>query len=154
VLPRILVRASDWTGQSADTTPENVVALKKEFEQSLTANKNVIERPQAMLLGGEPWVRYVDEAQLEGKKAERQILQRVVGGKLYTVELQIFVRKILESRDQAYAVAAGLKFKPAAAAAPGESAAPGSTEPSTGADPAGPSSKAPPAAENPVTPQP
>ncbi len=113
ILPRIFVRAEDWTGDAEDTTKTNVSDLATEIEQSLTAKKNqVIEWPQAMLLGGEPWVRHVEHARLGNARAEKQVLNRVVGGRLYTVELQIYVGKILEARDRAYAVAAGLTFSP------------------------------------------
>jgi hypothetical protein len=80
------------------------------MDESLQGNEDVLERPQPMLLGGAPWVRHVEEARMGNAKAEKQILQRVVNGKLYTVELQVYSRKILESRDQAYAVAASMKF--------------------------------------------
>jgi hypothetical protein len=113
VLPRIFVRAEDWTGQAEDTTGENLKELAAEIDRSLRSKKDqVLERPQAMLLGGEPWVRYVKAARLGNAQAETQVLQRVIGGRLFTVELQIYPGKILESRDQAYAVAASLTVQP------------------------------------------
>ena len=135
VLPRIFVRGEDWAGQAEDTTRENIAELAAEIDQSLSGGEaQVLERPQAMLLAGEPWVRYVEEARLGNARAEKQILKRVAGGRMYTVELQIYYGKILEARDHAYAVAAELKFDPAGGKAtnpaPPDDAAPGDT-PST-----------------------
>lgn len=123
VLPRIFVRKESWKGGAEDTTPENVTELAAEIGQSLQGKGDqVLEPPQAMLLAGEPWVRYVENSRLGNARAEKQVLQRVVNGQLYTVELQIYYGKILESRDQAYAVAAGLKVQPADAGAPSREA--------------------------------
>jgi hypothetical protein len=134
VLPRLFLRRGDWTGKAPDTTPGNVLDLAAEFDRSLQARQQPpLEWPQAMLLGGQPWVRYVDEARLGNARAEKQILHRVVKGKLFTVELQVYPGKILESRDQAYAVAAALNFDAAAAPSaeiPSEEA---ETEPATDA---------------------
>jgi hypothetical protein len=113
VLPRIFVRAEDWTGQAEDTTGDNLKELAAEIDRSLPSKKDqVLERPQAMLLGGDPWVRFVEAARLGNAQAEKQVLQRVIGGRLFTVELQIYPGKILESRDQAYAAAASLTVQP------------------------------------------
>jgi hypothetical protein len=143
ILPRIFIRAEEWTGHTEVTNTENVIALAEELEQSLAGQKEkVIEPPQGMLLAGEPWVRFVEKARLGNAAAEKQILRRVVGSRIYTVELQIYVGKILESRDQAYAVAAGLEFSEPAAAPAGDASPPGESPPkdslpeSTAADPA------------------
>jgi hypothetical protein len=130
ILPRIFVRVEDWDGE--DTTPENAPALAAKIHQSLQSSKDVVEWPQPMLLGEEPWARYVVDARLGNAKAEKQILQRAAGGKLYTVELQIYRGKILESRDQAYAVAAKLNFEAGPAA---ESPAEPSAEPAADSEP-------------------
>jgi hypothetical protein len=113
VLPRVFVKVEEWTGQAGDTTPDNLTELNAEIGRALESKKDqVLESPQAMLLGGEPWVRFVEEARLGNAQAEKQILQRVIGGRLFTVELQIYPGKILEARDQAYAVAAALQVHP------------------------------------------
>ncbi len=136
-LPRIFIRVTEWTGQAGDTTKENVIALAEEIEQKLTReNKPVKEPPLAMVLGDTPYVRYVEDARVGQVRAEKQVLQRIANGRLYTVELQIYDGKILDSRDHAYAVAAGLKIEPSTAPAhvvpdtPEGDPTPSDTEPS------------------------
>jgi hypothetical protein len=71
-----------------------------------------------MVLRDAVWLRHVEEAHLGKAKAEKQVLQRVVGGRLYTVDLEVYDGKILEKRDGAavrdfaYSVAAELQFTP------------------------------------------
>lgn len=148
-LPRIILRVANWEGQAEDTTPENLIELTAEIGESLKPTKDILEPPQPMLLGGEPWVRYVAEARRGNAKAEKQILQRVVNGKLYTVELQVYTRKIKESRDQAYAVAAQLKFN-----ADETTSSETSSEAPHAADPGGRVPEEPPPAEAPTRPDP
>lgn len=110
-LPRIFIRTTEWTGQAGDTTTSNVAELTNEIDQKLASEeKQVTESPLAMILGETPYVRYVEDARVGQARAEKQILQRVANGRLYTVELQIYDGKILDARDHAYAVAAGLKI--------------------------------------------
>ena len=63
-----------------------------------------------LVLGNTSWARFVRGGKSRKFSLERQFLQTVVDGRLYTVEMQVFPKTILKHRDHAYAVGAGMKF--------------------------------------------
>ena len=78
----------------------------------------LIEPVRPMVIGSTPCVRYVRQTiftrEKGGKKermtAERQVLEILVDGRLYTVDLHVPSRKMLAYRDAGYAVAASMQF--------------------------------------------
>lgn len=115
-LPRIEVLAEENNlGGFTDLTEANVAdftaAVAKDLEASGTA---VIEPPLPMVIGSVPCARYVSYLKLkigEGTLlVERQTLALLHAGRLYKINLLVEVDKLLDSRDAAYAVCAGVRF--------------------------------------------
>jgi hypothetical protein len=135
-LPRIVVRSEPTVvGEIKDVTAENVVAYAEEVAKDLEAKgKKPQENLRPLILGENPWVRYVKKARYprggEGSQdmvdAEWQVLQTVRGGRTYYVDWQVLAGKLATEttqRDAAYAVAGTMKFlEPGSSAPAGESA--------------------------------
>lgn len=119
-LPRILVTVDPSDIDGLDTADEdNVTELARQTAANLKQRKAaLLEDARPMLLGDNAFARYVLKSKYRGAPIERQMLQTVVDGRLYTVDLQVATSEDLKKyRDDAYAVAAGLKFPKAGTAA-------------------------------------
>lgn len=119
-LPRILVTVEESMLEGIDTaTADNVVEFASATATSLKERKAAtLEAAKPMIIGDNAFVRYVLKSKLGKTTAiERQMLQTVAGGRLYTVDLQVAEGEIPKHRDVAYAMAAGLKFTDGATAA-------------------------------------
>ena len=107
-VPSILVKADTAAGDFADVTAENVIDYAIAVQGTLS---DPIESARPMKIGRHHFARYVKEAKIAGLPAEVQVLMTVRDGRTYTIELRIRdVEDLKKYRDQAYAVAAGLKF--------------------------------------------
>lgn len=122
-LPRMeVVVEENNLGGLTDVTQTNVgdfaVAVAKDLEASGTA---VIEPPLPMVIGSVPCARYVSHLKLkigEGTiLVERQTLELLHSGRRYKINLLVEVNKLLDSRDAAYAVCAGIRFPTAESSA-------------------------------------
>jgi len=120
-LPRISVTAGQPPGVAEDTTEDNAAALVSAIQQQLAKDKKKIvrEQPKAIVLGGRTWARHVRQANLSGTICAIQSLQIVRDGKLYSIELTSVAKSdsvddmaaaVTKDRDQAYAVAANVRF--------------------------------------------
>lgn len=121
-LPFLSVTASEPVIPGFDNvTEENVDAFAEALQASFEAkhgeklDKNISEYTRPMILGETPYARYVKNAVKSGAQVEVQVLATIQGGRMYNVELQVVKGTIKNDRDSGYAVAAGLKFKKAAA---------------------------------------
>lgn len=122
--PRILIQAEPAAGGSPNNaTRDNVAEFKAYIEpivqQSLLQGETLREPVRILILGDKPWARYIRGGKFKGMAVDRQILQTVAGGRLYTMELQVFRGNLMDHRDSAYAVAAGMNFLKADAAGGG-----------------------------------
>lgn len=108
-VPAILVKASDTpVGEIANVTADNVVDYAIAVQGTLS---DPIESARPMQIGKHHFARYVKEAKIATLPAEVQVLTTVREGRTYTIELRVRdVEDLKKLRDQAYAVAAGLKF--------------------------------------------
>lgn len=108
-VPAILVKAADTTvGDVADVSADNVIDYAIAVQATLS---DPIESPRPMKIGPHHFARYVKEAKIAGLPAEVQVLTTVRQGRTYTVELRVRdVEDLKKYRDQAYAVAASMKF--------------------------------------------
>ena len=121
-LPRVLVTAEQADIAQFETADEeNVVEFANIIGARLKDGKaTVLEPSRPMMIGQHAFARYVLRAKFKNANIERQMLQTLVGGRLYTIDLQVADGELLkhrEHRDAAYAVAAGLKFSRGKAAA-------------------------------------
>lgn len=112
-MPAIIVRAASSPYEDFENvTEENVLDFAKAVqEQTLNKLKEPpLEDALPMMLGSNAFVRYVRKARVKNVAAEDQVLVTVHNGRMYTVELQVRPEMLLTYRDNAYAVAAGMKF--------------------------------------------
>lgn len=124
-IPRIwvLAEASPFEGMD-EITAANVEAFTEKIADRLGDDPSVIERPKPMIIGDNACVRFVmltrfNAAGRPSLTAERQVLQTVRGGRLYTIELHVVQGTILKYRDTGYAVMASLRApQPLPAATP------------------------------------
>ena len=90
---------------------EFTAAVAKELEAKGTA---VVEPPIPMVIGSVPCTRYVSHVKLKVGLGtilvERQTLDVLHAGRLYTINLLAYPNKLLDSRDAAYAVCSGIRF--------------------------------------------
>ena len=131
-LPRIVITGvpTKLEGITA-VTKANVAEFAKRVAAELEEKEQeVLEPPKALLLGENAWARYVLLGKFKERPVDRQILRTVVDGREYVVELQVNRETVLQHRDSAYALAAGIKFHPAGTAAPESGATPGESKPS------------------------
>ncbi len=111
-LPRILVTVEDAPSElPADITAGNVEQLREYIAGELVV-KDVkpLEAPKAVEVNNVAVVRYVRGGKLKNASVERQMLNVLRGGRLYTIELQSFPAETETYRDAAYAVAGSMKF--------------------------------------------
>jgi hypothetical protein len=108
-VPAILVKAADATlGDFTEVTADNVIDYAITVQGTLS---DPIESARPMQIGKHHFARYVKEARIANLPAEVQVLSTVREGRTYTIELRVRdVEDLKKYRDQAYAVAAGLKF--------------------------------------------
>jgi hypothetical protein len=108
-VPSILIKASEAaTGDFADVTPKNVVDYAAAVQATL---QDPLESALPMQIGEHCFARYVKAAKISNLPAEVQVLSTVRAGRAYTIELRVRdIEDLKKYRDQAYAVAAGLKF--------------------------------------------
>jgi hypothetical protein len=149
-LPYLLVTAEDAPVGSSVNTLEDMAALVESLvSQRLVGEEKLMEPVTAISLEGRPWAQYLRRGRLTRTVAGRQVrssierlvLTTCVADRLYTVELQDYAQKLVETRDDAYALAAGMRFLGAptspAATLPGEDD-PGGAEPSGEDEPEAP----------------
>jgi hypothetical protein len=122
-LPRILITVEEYDSPTMKTaTASNLgdfMALMDErVAGELIPGVSLIEPVRPMVLGENPFVRYVRPASLKGAAVERQILCTLVDGRLYTIDLQVLAGTLLQTRDDSYAVAAHMRFPKRGAGAP------------------------------------
>ena len=109
-LPRILVSVEDspFPGVS-DVNEDNVDQLVALVSQPLDATK-LREAVNPVILGNVACACYVDGARKGNALVARQTLKTVVGGRLYTIRLEVYDREFTKYRGAGYAVAASMKF--------------------------------------------
>jgi hypothetical protein len=122
--PRILIEAEAApSGGPNNATRDNIDQFKAYIEpivqKSLLEGETLREPVRMVILGDKPWARYIRGGKFKGMAVDRQILKTVAGGRIYTMELQVFRGNLLDHRDSAYAVAAGVNFLQADAAGGG-----------------------------------
>lgn len=146
-IPQIIVKVDPAAGGIDAVTAQNVAAYAEQLQAELDAQvqqkkTTLLEPARPILLGDQPWARYVVSGKLPGKELatiERQILRTTQAGRSYTIELQVRSNELGAHRDHAYAIAAGVKFH-AAGAAPPPSPDAGAPEPAA-PEPATPEAK-------------
>lgn len=140
-IPQIIVKVEESAGGIASVTGQNIVEYANQVQaelDSLVQQKKLtlLEPARPLLLGDQPWARYVVTGKLPGKDLatiERQILRTTQAGRTYTIDLQVKSNDLGNHRDHAYAIAAGVKFHAGGApAAPAEAVAP--AEPAASAE--------------------
>ena len=121
---RITVETADpeiWEGWES-VTDDRVEAFAKVISERLNP-KTIIEPVRPMIIGEHACARYVDAARFRFRdelgnvravEAQRQVIQIIHDGRLYNIELHIRPGRILDFRDNAYAVVAGIQFVNAA----------------------------------------
>ena len=121
--PRVWVHAINSPFDGMVTVEEDQVTEFAELMAERLKEKQVevIEPVRPMIIGGIPCTRYVRATSFTGRDgkallAERQVIDILAGGRLYTVELHVPPRKMLDYRDYGYAVVASMKFPKAAEA--------------------------------------
>lgn len=135
-VPQIIVKVEPAAGGPETVTADNVTAYAAQVQAELDAavkekKITLLETAKPLLLGTQPYARYVITGKLPGKELatiERQILRTTQGGRTYTIDLQVRSNELEKHRDHAYALAAGIKFHAGTA----------STPPATPAEPAAP----------------
>jgi hypothetical protein len=113
--PRILIKAEAApSGGPSNVTQDNVAEFKACMEpvvqQNLLEGETLREPIRIVILGDKPWARYIRGGKFKGMAVDRQILHTIAGGRMYTMELQVFRGNLMDHRDSAYAVAAGMNF--------------------------------------------
>ncbi|MEZ6114642.1 MAG: hypothetical protein R3C99_27065 [Pirellulaceae bacterium] len=112
-VPRIVITADESPYPVATVTEANVAEFAREVQKHLeqTVPGKIIEPPLPMMIGPNPFARYVLlSGQYNNVPIERQMLVTVFDGRLYELDLTVFENRIKESRDFSYAVAAAFKF--------------------------------------------
>jgi hypothetical protein len=121
--PRILVTAAAAPGDSPKTLTASDAAAFEAYmgpilDKELSGKKDIRETPRTLIIGDRPWSRYVLARKTkQGVPVDGQVLKTVANGRIYTMELQVYHQtNMIEFRDEAYAIAAGMKFPKVAAA--------------------------------------
>jgi hypothetical protein len=138
-LPRITVTAWDSPlVEVSDLDEANAALLTAQLIQEMKRDKKTVEEmPKPIYLGETLFVRHVRRAKMpSGDNVVVQGLDTIRSGRIYTIELialidapraEDYETSLTKYRDQAYAVAANLKFggetAPPAAIAPSETPA-------------------------------
>jgi hypothetical protein len=113
--PRILITAEPAPGGNpGNVTADNLDQFKAFIEpivrKGLLQGEELREPVRMVILGEQPWARYIRGGKFKTMDIDRQFLKTIAGGRIYTVELQIFRGNLMDHRDIAYAVAAGMRF--------------------------------------------
>lgn len=110
-LPRILisVEASPFAGVD-DLQASNAEQVVQAVKATL-ASDQMKSPPTAVTLGGRTWIEHVGLGKSRNALVARQVLQTVVGGRLYKIRLEVFDRHFGNQRKAGYAVAASAKFQ-------------------------------------------
>lgn len=120
-LPRLSVTVEEEAvGGISDATEENITDVVRVLGEELAAKETALVEPVVpMVIGGIPCARYVSNLKLKLATntilAERQTLVVVRGGRRYVIDLLVLPNRLLQGKDAAYAVCAGLRFLEAAA---------------------------------------
>jgi hypothetical protein len=119
-VPRIWVTVEESTLPEIRTVDaDNLEQFAQLVAQRLKDNgTKLVEPVRPMMIGDTPCARYVllttfsstERGQTQKLTAERQILEVLAGGRLYTIDLHVPPRKMLDYRDAGYAVAASMSF--------------------------------------------
>ena len=115
-LPRLNVTVEEGEiGGIADATEENITKIALALGEELTAKGTALVEPVVpMVIGTVPCARYVSQLNLKLAtntiRAERQTLVVVRGGRRYKIDLLVLPNRLLQGKDAAYAVCAGLRF--------------------------------------------
>ena len=146
-LPRVLlsVAESDSVGID-DVTPDNVEAFARQLSDSLPEPKPK-EPVRAVNLGEHHFARYVTFGKRRNQVVAQQTLMTVVGGRVYTLRLEVYQHQFDKYQAALSTVAASMKFAgdvAADAAAPAEEppAAEPASKPTEEAKPDQPAEKA------------
>jgi hypothetical protein len=123
-IPQIIVKVEESASGIASVTSQNIGEYANQVQAELDAlvqqkKITLLEPARPLVLGDQPWARYVMTGKLPGKDLatiERQILRTTQGGRTYTIDLQVKSNDLGTHRDHAYAIAAGAKFHAAAEA--------------------------------------
>ena len=120
--PRILVTSDPAPGNNPGFTAAEAekfeAYIKPIIEQELKGRKDLREPPRILVIGDRPWVRYVLGRSFKRMPMDGQVLKTVANGRIYAIELQVSHQpNRIEHRDQAYAIAAGIRFPKVATAA-------------------------------------
>lgn len=118
--PQMIMTVEPVAG--GDVTADSVSAYAAEVQTGLDAQvaanqTKQLEKAKPLILGENAFARYVLAGRRPGREVatiERQVLTTVRGGRKYVLELQV-TGELMEFRDDAYAVAAGIKFLSAGA---------------------------------------
>lgn len=115
-LPRIEIRVEDGAFSMTTVTEDNVAEFAEEVAKQLGEAKagSLLEPVLPMVINETPCARYVEALKLKMPSglapAERQRLLVLYGGRLYTIDLLVLPDTLKSSRDEAYAVCAGMRF--------------------------------------------
>jgi len=120
-LPRIWITATPADGSEIETvTADNVIAYAEQLANQLQneSKSPLLESVKPMIIADRPCARYVRKTRFIFKDgdneravvAERQVLQTIVQGRQFIVELHVLPGEIRKFRDIAYAVLAGINF--------------------------------------------
>jgi hypothetical protein len=111
-LPRIVLTVADvGEGVPATVTAENLEEFRDIVAKELETRGSLDEPAKAMLIGENPYVRYVVKGKMKTLDTRRQILETTFDGRRYTLTLDVIFEINKGPRDLAYAVAAGIRFK-------------------------------------------
>lgn len=112
-LPRIIVTAKPLPEQTIHTvTLENF----DEFLQLIRdeVGDSAYEPVKGLLLGDRPYARYVKKVKFKIRNSlisgEKQVLKTLIDDRLFEIDLETYPEKLFESRNDAYSLAANLKF--------------------------------------------
>jgi hypothetical protein len=130
-LPRIIIKVEEGpVGGISDATAENIKQVALALGEELAAKETALVEPVIPVVIGEmPCARYVSNVKLKLDRnfivVERQTLVVVRGGRRYSIDVLVLPGRLLQGKDAAYAVCAGLRFpKPSAAPDPTETPQP------------------------------
>lgn len=109
-LPWLIVTADDSPYEGiTEVGEDNYQQLLEAVAADVSQRPSLIESPLPMKIGDNYCVRFVLKASLNKHAAEQQILVTVLGGRRYTIDLQIAKGTMEDYKRAGYAVAASLR---------------------------------------------
>jgi hypothetical protein len=125
--------------EAVSLSPENVDAFAAELQSQLDAEMaakkfELAEPVKAVQIGDYLGVEYMRTAKAKNTRLERCFLETVYSGRRYQLEMRTRAGSLHRFRPYLYAVAAGMKFGPAAASSATDAATTAPTEPGPSAD--------------------